>query len=102
MADEDKKFTHVGITTKTQRQIAILAKVHGANTHIYDLVGSWTDAAWEIAKDAGLVTDAMLEPQKAHVVGQANVVTLDKQDGKKLLKALKFQPVKKTKRAVKA
>jgi len=99
MADEpNNKFTHVGVEVKTQKQIAILAKVHGCN--IYDLVSIWTEASWNQAKVAGLVTDAMLEPQKAHVVGHPTVVMLDARDGKKLLKTLKLQPVKKSKKAV--
>ena len=102
MADEEpKKFTHVGVEIKTQKQIAILASVIGPN--IYGLVGAWADAAWQIAKDAGLVTDAMLEHQTqlAHVVGQRTVVVLDDVDQKKILKTLKLRPVKKSK-AVKA
>lgn len=95
--DEPNKFTHVGVTTKTQRQIALLAKVHGCN--IYDLVGAWTDSAWEIALQAGLVTDAMLEPQKAHVVGEKTIVKLDELDKKKLLEVVK---VPRKEKAVKA
>lgn len=98
MADEPNKFTHVGVEVKTQKQIAILASVIGPS--IYGLVGAWAEAAWQIAKDAGMVTDAMLEPQQAHMVGKASVVTLDMQEGKKLLKTLKLQPMKKNKKAV--
>jgi hypothetical protein len=97
MADGQKKYTHVGVEIKTQKQIAILSKVHGCN--IYDLVANWTEASWNQAKVAGLVTDAMLAPQQAHVVGHPTVVDLDRQDGKKLLKALKLQPVKNSKKA---
>lgn len=99
MADETNEFTHVGVLIETQKKIAILAKVLGPN--IYGLVGSWTDASWQIAKDAGLVTDAMLKPFQAHVVGKEKIVEFDVKDGKKLLNAVKLRPSK-SKRAVKA
>jgi len=89
MADEENKFTHIGIERKTQRQIAILAKIHGVT--IYDLVGTWTDDAWEKARRAGLVTDAMLG---AHWVGAAT--SREDGDGKKLLEAVKGFPTMKT------
>lgn len=89
MADEEKKFTHVGIEIETQKQIAILAKVHGST--IYDLVGAWADASWEQAEKAGLVTPAMLKPQKAHVVAKINLSDLNKQDGKKLMDVVKVR-----------
>jgi metal-responsive CopG/Arc/MetJ family transcriptional regulator len=42
-------------------------------------------------------------PQMAHVVGEESIVQLDViADGKKLLNALKLQPVKKSRKAVKA
>jgi len=95
MTDEPNKFTHVGVKQKTQKQIAILARVFGFD--IYDLVGTWTNSAWETALKAGLVTDAMLEsPTKAHVIGKENIVEFDVQDGKKLLQKIKV------KKAVKA
>lgn len=100
MADEPNEFTHVGVLIETQKKIAILARVLGPN--IYGLVGSWTDASWEIAKDAGLVTDAMLKPFQAHVVGKEKIVEFDVNDGKKLSKAVKLRPVKKNKQAVKS
>jgi hypothetical protein len=99
MTEETNEFTHVGVLIETQKKIAILAKVLGPN--IYGLVGSWTDASWQIAKDAGLVTDAMLKPFQAHVVGKEKIVEFDVNDGKKLLNAVKLRPSK-SKRAVKA
>jgi hypothetical protein len=87
MADEpNNKFTHVGVEVTTQKRIAILAKVHGCN--IYDLVAIWSEASWNQAKVAGLVTDAMLEPQRAHIVGKEQIVEFDEQDGKKLLRKI--------------
>lgn len=69
MAQSDS--THVGILKRTQKQISILARVMSNDTKVtmYDLVGLWADEAWEKAKKAGLVTDAMLNahwvsPQK--------------------------------------
>ncbi len=61
----DKKFTHIGVETRTQKQIAILARIQPAPTSMYELVAAWTADAWEDAKLAGLVTDAMLEPTAA-------------------------------------
>ena len=103
MADETTNDnTHIGVKRETQRKVAILAKVLGPNTHMYDLVELWANREWEIARQGGLVTDAMLKPFQAHVVGKENVVEFDINDGKKLLKAIKLQPVKKNKQAVKA
>ena len=56
-----KKYTHVGILLQTQKKISILSSIQGEN--IYDLVGSWADDAWDKAKKAGLVTDAMIQSQ---------------------------------------
>jgi hypothetical protein len=90
MTDEpNNKFTHVGVEVKTQKQIAILAKVHGCN--IYDLVAIWSEASWNQAKVSGLVTDAMLQPQKAHIVGKEQIVEYDERDGKKLLKKIQIK-----------
>lgn len=101
MADEPNKFTHVGVLTETQKKISILAKVQGS-VHMYDLVELWANREWEIARKGGLVTDAMLKPFQAHVVGKEQIVEFDVNDGKKLLKAVKLRPVKKNKQAVQA
>ncbi len=64
MADEkqstEKLTTHVGVETRTQKMIAILARVQPSKTTMRDLVRDWADDAWQDAKQAGLVTDAML------------------------------------------
>jgi hypothetical protein len=62
MADQTKKYTHVGVTVQTQKKISILASVIGPS--IYELVESWTNDAWEKAKRDGLVTDAMIQSQE--------------------------------------
>jgi len=62
MADEPNKFTHIGVKEDTQKRIAILAKVSNGGQHMYDLVDRWAKEAWEEAKTAGVVTDAMLKP----------------------------------------
>jgi hypothetical protein len=88
MADE-KKFTHVGVEVQTQKKISILAKVEGEN--IYDLVALWAEEAWEKARKAGRVTDAMLHPtrRKVHFLGKENIVEIDDEEhGEKLLKAV--------------
>ncbi|RPI95403.1 MAG: hypothetical protein EHM40_03375 [Chloroflexi bacterium] len=64
--DEDRDFTHIGLKKRTKKQIAILAKVIGRKQ--FALIAMWTDDAWKQAREAGLVTDAMLEPE-AHWVG---------------------------------
>jgi hypothetical protein len=67
---EVSEFTHVGIRKKTQKQIALLAKVFsspGNKVNIYDLVGQWAEEAWKKAVKKGVVTDAMLD---AHWVGE--------------------------------
>lgn len=89
MVDEPNKFTHIGIEKPTQKQIAILARVRGVT--IYELVAGWANEAWGHAEQDGLVTDAMLIPMKAHVVGKESIVEYDSQDGKKLLKAVKVR-----------
>ena len=72
MADEPTKFTHIGVKEDTQKRIAILAQVAngGQRMRIYDLVDTWAKDAWEEAKQAGVVTDAMLNPP-AHWVAPA-------------------------------
>jgi len=96
MADEPtNKFTHIGVEKSTQRKVSLLAKVHGCD--MYDLVAIWADASWNQAKVAGLVTDAMLEPQKAHVVGKDKIVEFDAEDGKKLLQVVRVKGAKKVK-----
>jgi hypothetical protein len=60
MAEQPKKYTHVGVMTGTQKKIALLSRIRDVN--IYDLVEAWADEAWEKAKKEGLVTDAMLTP----------------------------------------
>jgi hypothetical protein len=63
MANQPKKYTHIGVTVPTQKKISILASVIGPS--IYELVESWTDEAWAKAKKDGLVTDAMIQsPEK--------------------------------------
>lgn len=78
MTDEPNKFTHIGVLTDTQKRIAILARVAngGQKMNIYDLVDIWSKQAWEEAKEAGVVTDAMLQPQ-AHWI--APVIETKKQ-----------------------
>ena len=64
MTDEPNKFTHIGVLTDTQKMIGILARVAngGQGMNIYSLVDAWAKDAWEEAKAAGFVTDAMLTP----------------------------------------
>ena len=63
MANQPKKYTHIGVTVPTQKKISILASVIGPS--IYELVESWADDAWNKAKEEGLVTDAMIQsPEK--------------------------------------
>lgn len=85
---EETKFTHIGISVPTQKKISILAKVLVKSGYIYDLAALWADEAWDQARKAGLVTDAMLEPRKAHIVGKKNTVVLDDDNKQKLLKAV--------------
>jgi len=58
----EKKYTQIAVTPPTQKKISILAAVIGPS--IYELVESWADEAWEDAKKAGLVTDAMIQSQE--------------------------------------
>jgi hypothetical protein len=53
------KFLKVAVKSVVKTQVDILAAAKGAKK--YDLVGDLVDAAWQTAKDAGLVTDVMLE-----------------------------------------
>jgi hypothetical protein len=55
---EGSKFTHVGLEKPAKKKIAILATIRGGS--IKSLVGEWADLYWEQAKEAGLVTDAMI------------------------------------------
>ena len=99
MTDGPSKFTHIGIEKSTKRKITILAQVHGID--IYKLTEILADAAWETAREAGLVTDAALEnTDKAHVVGHEGIVEFDVNDGRKLIKAIQVKT--KSKKAVKA
>src|ERR1041385_4020624 len=107
MMDETNKFkfAHIGVEKKTHKKIAMLAQVHGVD--IYELAEILANAAWETAKQAGLVTDAALEGiDKAHIVGHDDIVEFDIQDGRKLLKAIqpktKVRKSSKSKKAVKA
>lgn len=61
----EAKLTHVAISRPTQKKIALLAKIKGGT--IYAMVGEWADLYWDQAREAGVVTDAMLESQ-AHWV----------------------------------
>lgn len=80
--NEETKFTHIGVTKKTHRKAAILAKVLD-NTNIYSLVEFWADSAWQSAIDAGLVTNAMLNQDKsAHVIGKPFTTTTKKSSRK--------------------
>jgi hypothetical protein len=63
--NEVSEFTHVGIRKKTQKQIALLAKIAGVR--IYELVEAWAAKEWEKAVKKEVVTDAMLD---AHWVGE--------------------------------
>ena len=63
----NEEFTHIGLKRGTKKKIAILSRVIGPR--IYELVAIWTNDAWEMAKKAGMVTDAMLEETAAHWVG---------------------------------
>jgi hypothetical protein len=58
----EKKYTQIAVTPTTQKKISILAAVIGPS--IYELVESWTNEAWEKAKEDGLVTDAMIQSQE--------------------------------------
>lgn len=62
MAEDTSKYTHVGVLKPTHKMIAILATVAdgGQGVNMYELVDVWAKTAWQEAKDAGLVTDAML------------------------------------------
>lgn len=62
MAEETNEFTHIGVKKGTQRKVALLAKVANGGMNIYDLVDAWANDAWEEAKQAGVVNDAMLNP----------------------------------------
>lgn len=55
---ESTKYTHIGVQKPTQKKIALLAIIRGGT--IYSLVGEMVDKHWQEAKEAGLVTDAML------------------------------------------
>ena len=93
MADEPKnEFTHVGVTTETQRKVAVIAKA--LDVSIYSLVEHWANLEWETAKQKGLVTDAMLSPRKAHYAGKGIHEYEIPQDGKKLLKTIRGKAVK--------
>lgn len=54
----DNQFVKVAVKPVAKNQIDILAAVKGADK--YAFVGELVNAAWQAAKDAGLVTDAML------------------------------------------
>lgn len=71
MADEPNKFTHIGVLTDTQKMISILSRIAngGRGVKIYNMVDAWAKDAWEEAKAAGVVTDAMLKSTPAHWVG---------------------------------
>lgn len=83
MDDEPTKFTHIGIEKQTHKKIALLAKVRGSN--IYEMVGEWADLYWQQAKEAELVTDAMLPEKAAHVIGKPFTAT--KKTGGKAVRA---------------
>jgi hypothetical protein len=87
----DKTFTHIGIEKPTQKKLAILAQVRGVR--IYELAAGLADHAWNDALSQGLVTPAMLQPQKAHWVGKpyprADAIEMVEADGTKILKAVR-------------
>jgi hypothetical protein len=69
---EDSKYTHVGVLKSTHKKIAILKTVAngGQGVDMYQMIDAWANQAWEEAREAGLVTDAMLPADvKAHWVG---------------------------------
>lgn len=66
---DGSNFTHVGVAKPTQKKIALLARFHPSGK-IYVMVDEWADLYWAQAKEAGVVTDAMLTPQ-AHWVAPA-------------------------------
>lgn len=88
MAEKPNEFTHVGVTTETQKKTAMLAQVLDVN--IYSLVEYWANTEWESAKKKGLVTDAMLAPKLAHFAGKGIHEYEIPQDGKKILDAVKI------------
>jgi len=59
---EQSEYTHVGVLKTTKKKIAILKSVanNGQGMEINQLLETWAQNAWEEAKKAGLVTDAML------------------------------------------
>ncbi len=61
--ENQPKFTHIAIERLTQRKISLLATV--LDQTIYELVAEWAEEKWKLAKQAGLVKDAMLEPEPA-------------------------------------
>ena len=61
MADQLKKYTQIAVIPSTQKKLSILAAVIGPS--IYGLVETWTNEAWQEAKEKGLVTDAMIQSQ---------------------------------------
>jgi hypothetical protein len=66
--DDAGKFTHVGVAKPTQKKIALLARFHPSGK-IYKMVDEWVEQYWTQAKEAGMVTDAMLQPN-AHWVAR--------------------------------
>lgn len=60
MADEPK-FTNLSIEVTTKRKISLLAILR--DEKVYELVARLTEAEWKAAKAAGVVKEAMLEPE---------------------------------------
>lgn len=94
MAAKPNDFTHVGVTTETQRKTAMLARA--LDTNIYSLVEFWANQEWETAKKKGLVTDAMLATKQAHFAGKG-IQEFTPDDGKKLLAVVKVKGSKSAK-----
>lgn len=69
MEENKDSFTHVAVKKElqTKRKISILSQV--LHRKQFALVDMWANDAWELAKKAGMVTDAMLGPE-AHWVGE--------------------------------
>lgn len=82
--EEESNFTHVGIRKDTKLKITILAKVLGRKQ--YRLLEIWVDDAWKLAKKAGLVTDAMLDPEDTDNVHWVGMTDEEQRGMKKLLK----------------
>lgn len=57
-----RKFTQISVLPATQKKLTFLKPATGLD--MYEMVEAWADTAWEQAKEKGLVTDAMIQPEK--------------------------------------